>query len=104
MSAILKVIPSWLQILSGRQGGTSGDIKSAINAATGISQSVMITHGTHTSNFNTALQEYETTRATAGTGLEGVANGLANALANAAKQYLNVDLYGKGLLDKQTNL
>ena len=104
MAGVLKVIPSWLQILSGRQGDTTGDIKGAINAATGISQSVTITHGTHTSNFNSALLEYETTRASAGTGLEGVASGLANALANAAKQYLNIDLYGKGLLDQLVNL
>ena len=104
MTGILKVIPSWLQILSGRQSDTSGDIKSAIGAATGITQQVWITHGTQTSNFNSTLQEYETARASAGTGLEGVASGLANALAAAAKQYLNVDLFGKGLLDQQISL
>jgi Excreted virulence factor EspC, type VII ESX diderm len=104
MTGILKVIPSWLQILSGRQNATTGDIKGAISSATGVSQAVMNTHGTHTSNFSSALQQYETTRASAGTGLEGVASGLANALAAAAKQYLNIDLFGKGLLDGQVNL
>jgi Excreted virulence factor EspC, type VII ESX diderm len=104
MTGILKVIPSWLQILSGRQNDTAPDIKGAISAATGVSQAVTNTHGTYTSNFNSALQQYETTRAQAGTGLEGVATGLANALASAAKQYLNIDLFGKGLLDGQVNL
>ncbi len=104
MTGILKVIPSWLQILSGRQTDTAPDIKKAISSATGISQTVTNTHGSHTSNFNSALQQYESTRAQAGTGLEGVASGLANALASAAKQYLNVDLFGKGLLDRQVNL
>jgi hypothetical protein len=104
IDSILKVSPPWLQILAGRQSGTSGDIKGAIAAANGVSQAVSNTHGTHTSNFNTALQQYETARASTGTGLEGVATGLANALANAAKEYLNIDLFGKGLLEKQANL
>lgn len=104
LDGILKVSPPWLQILAGRQTGTSGDIKGAIASINGVTQSVSNTHGTHTSNFTSTLQQYESARGQTGTGLEGVATGLANALANAAKEYLNIDLFGKGLLDKQANL
>ena|ERR1700744_5599521 len=103
MTGILKVIPAWLEMLADRQGGTTAGIKSAINAANGLSESVSKTHGSYTSNFNTGLQQYEMTRASAGTGLEGVASGLAQALSKASQAYQNGDSFGKGLLDKLAN-
>jgi hypothetical protein len=104
MTGVLSVVPSWLKVLANMHKDISGQIASATSSIAGVDQRVATTHGSHTSNFNTALTELVTARNSTGTGIQGVASGLASTLISAATAYLNTDLFGGGLLDKQVNI
>lgn len=101
---ILSVVTDTLEKLAGKQNSSATDIKNATNTVKGIGATVKQTHGSYTDNFNDALATFETTRNTAGTGLEGVATQLAQNLIGAVKSYINTDLFGAGALDKQVNI
>jgi hypothetical protein len=100
MGDILGVVPSFLKVLASMQSEISGQIKTGTNTVNGISTTVATTHGSYTDDFNDVLKEFEASRATAGTGLQGFCTQLATNLIGAATSYLNTDLFNADALKK----
>ncbi|GFG65684.1 ESX-1 secretion-associated protein EspF [Mycobacterium kubicae] len=100
MTGVLGVVPSFLKVLAGIQTEVSGMFPKVTSEIGGVSARVASTHGSFTSNFNEALQEFETTHTSTVAGLQAVNGGLANNLVSAASAYLNADQGLAGIIDK----
>jgi hypothetical protein len=101
MSGDLRVTTAHLRELAAKQRQAATEIGSAAEVADGVDTSVRMTHGVISWSTAAAVEAVQNARRVAGSGMEGVSEGMADTLDASAAAYDRIDGLAGGRLGDQ---